>query len=74
MPAIDWRRETLLKGHYVGFTSQRSDPLKRATCLPLLLILVILLVVFGGGGYYMGTGVGYYGGGGISLILALIVI
>ena len=36
--------------------------------------LNILLVVLGGGGYYMGPGIGYYGGGGISLILALIVI
>jgi hypothetical protein len=42
--------------------------------MPLILILIILLVLFGGGGYYMGPGIGYYGGGGISLILALIVI
>lgn len=42
--------------------------------MPLILILIVLLIVFGGGGYYMGPGIGYYGGGGISLILALIVI
>jgi hypothetical protein len=42
--------------------------------MPLIVILIILLVLFGGGGYYMGPGIGYYGGGGISLILALIVI
>jgi hypothetical protein len=42
--------------------------------MPLLVILIILVVLFGGGGYYMGPGIGYYGGGGISLVLALIVI
>jgi hypothetical protein len=42
--------------------------------MPLIVILIILLVLFGGGGYYMGPGLGYYGGGGISLILGLIVI
>jgi hypothetical protein len=35
--------------------------------MPLLLILVVLLLLFGGGGYYMGPGLGYYGGGGLSL-------
>ena len=38
----------------------------------MLIILIILLLVFGFGGYRLGPGVGYYGGGGISLILSLI--
>lgn len=42
--------------------------------MPLILILVILLLVFGGGGYYMGPGVGYYGGGGLSLIVILVIL
>ena len=42
--------------------------------MPLIVILIILLILFGGGGYYMGPGIGYYGGGGISLVLALIII
>jgi hypothetical protein len=36
----------------------------------LILILILLILLFGGGGYYMGPGVGYYGGGGLSLVLA----
>jgi hypothetical protein len=42
--------------------------------MPLIVILIILLVLFGGGSHYMGPGIGYYGGGSISLTLALIVI
>jgi hypothetical protein len=42
--------------------------------VPLMLILIVLLVVFGGCGYYMGPGIGYCGGGGIGLVLALIII
>lgn len=42
--------------------------------MPLILILLVLLLLFGGGGYYMGPGLGYYGGGGLSIILALVVI
>jgi len=38
--------------------------------MPLIVILITLLLVFGGGGYYMGPGIGYYGGGGLSLVLA----
>ena len=34
----------------------------------LIIILIVLLLLAGGGGYYMGPGVGYYGGGGISII------
>ena len=40
----------------------------------LIVILVILLLVVGGGGFYMGPGVGYYGGGTLSLILALVIL
>jgi hypothetical protein len=46
----------------------------RLSRMPLIIILIILLVLFGGGGYYMGPGIGYYGGGGLSLILALVII
>jgi hypothetical protein len=42
--------------------------------MPLILVLILLILLFGGGGYYMGPGLGYYGGGGLSLILALGVI
>lgn len=40
----------------------------------LILLIVLLAVVAGGGGYYMGPGVGYYGGGGLSIILGLIAV
>lgn len=40
----------------------------------LIVVLIILLLVVGGGGYYMGPGVGYYGGGTLDLILALVII
>ena len=58
------------------YTADRSvlGPYAKLSPMPLIVILIILLVLFGGGGYYMGPGIGYYGGGGISLILALIVI
>ena len=46
----------------------------RLPAMPLILILVILLLLFGGGGFYMGPGVGYYGGGGISLVLLLVIL
>jgi hypothetical protein len=42
--------------------------------MPLILILVILLLLFGGGGYYMGPGLGYYGGGGLSLVLLIVIL
>ena len=42
--------------------------------MPLIIILIVLLLIFGGGGYYMGPGLGYYGGGGISIVLAIIII
>jgi hypothetical protein len=42
--------------------------------MPLILILIVLIVLFGGGGYYMGPGIGYYGGGSLSIILGVIVI
>ena len=42
--------------------------------MPLILTLVILLLIFGGGGYYMGPGLGYYGGGGLSLVLLIVIL
>ena len=42
--------------------------------MPLIVILIILLIVFGGGGYAMGPGIGYYGGGGIDIIIGLILV
>jgi hypothetical protein len=33
-----------------------------------------LLLVFGFGGYRMGPGIGYYGGGGLSLIVLIVLI
>jgi hypothetical protein len=46
----------------------------RLSRMPLIIILIILLVLFGGGGYYMGPGIGYYGGGGVSVLLAILII
>ena len=40
----------------------------------LLIILILFIVGFGYCGYRVGPGWGYYGGGSISLILAIIVI
>src|ERR1035438_1837707 len=60
--------------------SQELIPHKRKCCcarlplMPLIIILVILLLLFGGGGYYMGPGLGYYGGGGLSLVLLLVIL
>jgi hypothetical protein len=34
-----------------------------------LILLIIILITAAGGGYYMGPGVGYYGGGGLALVL-----
>ncbi len=42
--------------------------------MPLILILIVILLFVGGGGYYMGPGVGYYGGGGLDLILGIVII
>jgi hypothetical protein len=42
--------------------------------MPFILVLVVLLLLFGGGGYYMGPGIGYYGGGGLSLVLLLVIL
>jgi hypothetical protein len=42
--------------------------------MPLILILVILLLVVGGGGYSMGPGLGYYGGGGLDIIIGLVIV
>ena len=40
----------------------------------LIVILIILIVLFGFGGYRMGPGIGYYGGGTLSLILLIILV
>jgi hypothetical protein len=37
----------------------------------MLLILIIILLVVAFGGYRLGPGLGYYGGGGIGLIILL---
>jgi hypothetical protein len=69
-PAVGWTQAN----------SQELIPHKRKRCcarlplMPLILILVILLLLFGGGGYYMGPGLGYYGGGGLSLVLLLVIL
>jgi hypothetical protein len=58
------------------FISRRAFDLLRARLrhMPLIIILVILLLLFGGGGYYMGPGLGYYGGGGLSLVLLIVIL
>jgi hypothetical protein len=38
--------------------------------MPLIIILIGLILLFGGS-YYMGPGLGSYGGGGLSLVLAV---
>jgi len=40
----------------------------------ILILLVVLIVVTGFGGYRMGPGFGYFGGGGLSLILFVLLI
>ncbi len=40
----------------------------------LLIILIVLLLVVGGGGFAMGPGLGYYGGGGLDLIILLVIL
>jgi hypothetical protein len=40
----------------------------------MLILLIILLLVFGFGGYRLGPGLGYYGGGGLSLIILLVIL
>ena len=40
----------------------------------LIALLVILLLFSGFGGYRMGPGIGYYGGGGLSLVLLIVLI
>jgi hypothetical protein len=39
-----------------------------------IVLIVVLLLAFGGGGYYMGPGLGYYGGGGIDILLGILLI
>lgn len=40
----------------------------------ILILLVVLILLCGFGGYHMGPGFGYYGGGGLSLILFVLLI
>jgi hypothetical protein len=40
----------------------------------LVIILVVLILMCGFGGYRIGPGVGYYGGGGLALILFILLI
>jgi hypothetical protein len=48
--------------------------LRRTEKTIMLILLIILILVFGFGGYRMGPGLGYYGGGSISLILTIVLI
>ena len=60
----------------VARACKEDDQKRRGTLprMPLIIILILLILLFGGGGYYMGPGFGYYGGGGLSLILAWVLI
>ena len=40
----------------------------------MIILLIVLILVFGVGGWRMGPGVGYYGGGGLSLVVLLILL
>ncbi|HEY3988503.1 MAG TPA: hypothetical protein VGM02_04335 [Acidobacteriaceae bacterium] len=40
----------------------------------VIILLIVLIVLFGFGGYRLGPGIGYYGGGSISLILLIILV
>ena len=40
----------------------------------MIILLIVLILVFGLGGYRMGPGLGYYGGGGLSTILLIVLI
>ncbi len=40
----------------------------------LLVLLIVLLLVVGGGGYALGPGLGYYGGGGLDLVILLVIL
>ena len=46
----------------------------RVAGMPLIILLIVLIILFGGGGYYMGPGLGYYGGGGLTLVLVLVLV
>jgi hypothetical protein len=74
----------LMKSSWMGYRLEavgrgRQPRSNEACCarlrnMPLILILVVLLLIFGGGGYYMGPGLGYYGGGGLSLVLLIVIL
>jgi hypothetical protein len=40
----------------------------------VIILLIVLILLFGFGGYRLGPGVGYYGGGTLSLILLIVLI
>ncbi len=40
----------------------------------MIILLFVLLLIFGFGGYRMGPGLGYYGGGGLSLIVLVVLV
>lgn len=73
-----------LAGLFIQLKRPSNDYLHRAVQLhrllvhlvnmPLIIILVVLVLLFGGGGYYMGPGVGYYGGGAISIVLVIVIL
>jgi hypothetical protein len=46
----------------------------RVAGMPLIILIIVLIILFGGGGYYMGPGLGYYGGGGLTLVLVLVLV
>ena len=46
----------------------------RARLRRMIILLIILILIFGGGGYAMGPGLGYYGGGGLDIILGILLI
>jgi hypothetical protein len=82
----EWQRETDEEAKWarlicdLPLPDPRSWPprIARYICarLPrmLIILLIVLLLVFGGGGYFMGPGVGYYGGGGLSLVVLLVIL
>ncbi len=40
----------------------------------MLILLIVLILLFGIGGWQVGPGLGYYGGGGITLVLVVLLI
>lgn len=40
----------------------------------MLIVLIVLLLVFGLGGFRMGPGLGYYGGGSLSVVILILIV